>query len=115
MSEPVKIYGNVDLRALRGAQLIHNEDDVECIQIPIDIANLRRSGSHIYLPIFAFEKKIHNFDFLITRSQTKEEREARQRSEILGNAIFVKNKPKTGGNSSTSASGNSNTGGDNPF
>lgn len=115
MGEPIKLYGNIDLRALRGATVVQNEEGVECLQIPIDIANLKRSGNHLYLSTFTFERKIHNYDFIITRSQTKEERENRQRTEVLGNAIFVKNKPAGDGQSSPPPQSGQQTGGDEPF
>ena len=84
-----KIYGNVDLNALQGTTIEQNAEGEEVIQIPIDRAKLRRVKNHLYLPIFIFEKKIYTYDYVITRSQTKEERENRQRTEVLGNAVNV--------------------------
>lgn len=86
-----KFYGNIDLRALFGAQIVVDEEGRECIQIPIDLAKLRRSSGHVYLPFFMFEKPKFNYKYMITRSQTKEEREERKRTEFLGNAIDVVN------------------------
>lgn len=117
MSEPLKLYGNVDLRALRGSRVITDEEGVECIQIPIDIAKLKRSGSHLYLPLFIFEKKIFQYDFMIVRSQTKDEQEKQVQTEVLGNAIFIKNYTKTDTSDKTPPSGAAGkpTGGDEPF
>ena len=86
-----KFYGNIDLRALRGSEIVTDEEGRECVRIPIDVGNLRRSTSHVYLPFFMFEFKKYTYDYMIIRSQTKEERETKSKTEFLGNAINVVN------------------------
>lgn len=110
MADKVQLYGNIDLMALRGARIVHNNEGVECIQIPIDIAKLKRSKNHLYLGYFTFPWNRYNYDFLTVRSQTKEERENKTQTEILGNAIYVKDNPGSSNNNQ-----GSQTGGDNPF
>lgn len=100
----IQIYGNVDLLALKGASL-DIKDGKRVLTIPVDQANLRyRQGKkkpHVYLPFFCYEHKKFNYDLMINRAQTKEERDAKTPSEVLGNGILVSGKenkpgPSTG-------------------
>lgn len=87
------LYARIDLLKLETARLRYNEFGREVIEIEVNEAKLRISDNkdHCFLPLWFLKKLMYEqWDFVVSRNQTKDERERKERGIILGNAKYVK-------------------------
>lgn len=93
------VYGKMNLAALPGAKIEQYESGQRRLSIPIE-GKITEYEGKVYLPWFAFPKKIYDYDYIVIVAQTKEERAEKLKSVILGNAVDAvfrppeENKPK---------------------
>lgn len=90
--DKVYIYTQIDLLKLEAARLKYNEFGREVIEIETGESKLRVTDNkdHCYLPLWTAEKAMYEqWDFVVSRNQTKVERDRKERGVILGNAKYV--------------------------
>ena len=80
--------------ALRGAQIVENEQNIEGIFIPLNIAGIKQRGSRYDLSFTVIPFKKGYFDYMVVKPIPKEERDGNTRPTILGNASNVKTTSK---------------------
>ena len=80
----------IDLLKVTGAKIINAKDGIEYLAIPIKTSGMFYAGKGCYLDLDMRENKdgVDQYDntHMLTISPTKEQREAKERTPIVGNA-----------------------------
>jgi hypothetical protein len=80
----------IDLLKVTGAKIINAKDGIEYLAIPIKTSGMFYAGKGCYLDLDMRENRdgVDQYDntHMLTISPTKEQREAKERTPIVGNA-----------------------------